>query len=210
MENVVKYFNSIEASFKKTKVITLCVVCMCVLISLGSVVYSFSFLSEHSDNIFILDRGTAYSATKAGLETMEKQYEIEDHVRRFHDYFFNIFPSREIVKRNIEAALSMSDQTVYDYYLDQQEKNYYSRMIENNVSQYITVDSVKVNMNSYPYLERTYGTVKILRSSNITAYRFESTGQVIDVGRSKSNPHGLMLEKFAVVRYDKIETRQRR
>lgn len=209
MNEVVKYFNTIEGSFKRMKVVTIGVLTAAAIVAVGSVVYSYSFLADHSDNIYILDRGTAYSATKAGAETIERENEAIDHVKRFHEYFFNLYPSRDAIQSSIESALGMCDQSAYDYYQDQQEKGYYSRLIQNNVSQYITVDSVKVNMLRIPYMERTYGKVYVLRESNITAFRFESSGQLIDVGRSKNNPHGLMLEQFAVTRYDKIETRRR-
>mgnify|MGYP002622239919 CR=1 FL=1 len=209
MNGVVEYFNTIESSFRKTKIITICAVTMAAVVSLGAMIYAFTFVSKHTDNIYVLDKGSAYSATVIGAEDVNRGIEAEDHVRRFHEYLFNLSPSREAIQRNIEMATLMCDQSAYDFYMDQQEKGFYSRLIQTNTSQYITVDSVKVNMSVFPYAERTYGRVFVLRESNITSYRFESTGQLVEIGRSKNNPHGLMLEQFAVTRYDRIETRRR-
>jgi len=209
MQNVVEYFNTIESSFRKTKIITISSVVMAAVVALGAVIYAFTYVSSHSDNIYVIDRGAAYSASVVGAESVNRGFEAEDHVKRFHEYLFNLSPSREVIQRNIEAATLMCDQSAYDYYMDQQEKGFYSRLIQTNTSQYISVDSIKINMNVYPYPEHTYGRVFVLRESNITSYNFESVGQLIDIGRSKNNPHGLMLEQFAVVRYDRIETRRR-
>lgn len=209
MDNVVKYFNTVEASFKRTKLMTISVVVMAVVISLGSLVYASTFVASHADNIYVLDKGSAYSATLMGAELVDRAIEAEDHVRRFHEYMFDLSPSSESIKRNIETAVEMCDQSAYNYYLDQQEHGYYTRLIQTNTSQYIVIDSVKVNMYVYPYQEKTYGRIFVMRESNITSYDFSSSGRLVDVGRSKANPHGLMLEQFAVERYNRIETRRR-
>lgn len=209
MKNIVKYYESVEASFRKTKVVAICAVVMATLVSLGSLVYAFTFVARHSDNVYVIDRGSAYFASVAGSEMIDRSIEAQDHVKRFHEYLFSLYPSREVIQRNIESALVMCDKSAYDYYLDQQERGFYTRLIQTNTSQYVSVDSVKVNMSSYPYQERTFARIFVLRESNITSYAFESEGQLIDVGRSKSNPHGLMLERFAVTRYEKLETRKR-
>lgn len=209
MEKVVSYFNSIEASLNKSKVITVAVIIMAAVVSLGSLVYATLFVASHNDNIYILDgKGQVASATVASGER-DRSIEVRDHVKRFHELMFNLYPVRDQIIENIESALAMCDRSAYDYYNDQQERGYYSRLISANVSQYIVMDSIKVDMRSLPYQERYFGKLYVLRQSNITAYRFESVGQLMEVGRSKDNPHGLMLERFAVVRNEKLDTKQR-
>jgi hypothetical protein len=82
-------------------------------------------------------------------------------------------------------------------------------MVSANISQEIVIDSVSVDMSSYPYQARTYAKIYMLRESNITAYDFESSCRLVDVQRSRSNPHGLMIEKFRVIRNENIGTRMR-
>jgi hypothetical protein len=48
-----------------------------------------------------------------------------------------------------------------------------------------------------------------LVESNITAYQFESSCRLVDVERSQTNPHGLMIERFVVTRNDNLGTRKR-
>ena len=209
MENVVKYFNTIEGSFKRMKVITISSLAVAALVALGSLVYSFAFVAKHSDNIYLLDsNGGAVSATVSGAG-VDRQLEAEDHVLRFHELMFNLSPSTDAIKRNIDRALVMSDRSAFDYYNDLQERGYYSRLVSANITQQMSIDSVKVNMSSYPYDVRTYAKLYVIRESNITMYEFESTGRLVEIGRSKNNPHGLMLERFNVVRNDQVETRRR-
>lgn len=211
MDNVVKYFDTVEASFKKTKMVTICVVAMAAVIAIVSLVYSASFVARHSDNIYILDRtsGVTISATSSDITVNDRAIEAESHIRMFHGYMFNLSPLDEVNSKNIESALKMSDASAYNYYKDQQERGYYARLVSNNIVQNIFIDSVRVNMSVYPHPEHTYGVVYIMRESNVTKYAFESTGQLVDVGRSKENPNGFMLEQFAVSKYDRIETKRR-
>ena len=73
----------------------------------------------------------------------------------------------------------------------------------------MVVDSVKVDMQNYPYTATTYGTIYVLRESNITAYGLESQCQIIDAERSAVNPHGMMIEKFVVTRNENLGTKPR-
>ncbi len=214
MENVIKYFNTIESSFRKTKIITIASVIGSAVIAIAAVVYAImtvtTFVSNHSDNIYLVDNnGRAMSATLSSTG-IDKELEVMDHVTRFHELMFNLSPSRESINSNLERAFLMCDKSAYDYYNDQNEKGFYERLIQANMVQYISIDSVSVDMSVYPYQEKTYAKLYVLRESNTTMYEFMSQGQLVDMGRSKNNPHGLMLEKFYVPTIEKIETRKRK
>jgi conjugative transposon TraK protein len=103
----------------------------------------------------------------------------------------------------------MSDRSAYDYWMDLSEKGFYQRLISANISQEFVTDSVKVDLLAYPHTVTTYGKLYMLRESNITAYQFESSCRLVDVERSQTNPHGLMIERFVVTRNDNLGTRKR-
>lgn len=138
-----------------------------------------------------------------------RDIEADDHVLRFHELMLNVTPNAESIKRNLDRALILSDKSAYDYYMDLSEKGFYQRMISANITQEFVADSVKVDMESYPYKVKTYGKLYLMRESNINLYEFESEGQLVEVERSPSNPHGLMLEKFHVTRNENIGSRRR-
>ena len=122
---------------------------------------------------------------------------------------FNLSPSSESIKRNVDRALTMSDRSAYDYWMDLSERGFYQRLVSANISQEIVVDSVRVNMQTYPYEAATFGKLFLLRESNITSYEFESSCRLVEVERSPSNPHGMMIEKFLVTKSDNLGTRKR-
>ena len=208
MDNLIKYFDNIDSSFRKMKFLTIasliCAGCVCVL-SVGIAAWS----SEHArESVYVIEKGSAVMARRSH-EDANRDMEAADHVTRFHELMFNLSPSSESIKRNVERALLMSDRSAYDYWMDLSERGFYQRLVSANVSQEIVVDSVKVDMQSYPYGAITYGKLFLLRESNITSYQFESTCRLVEVERSPSNPHGMMIEKFLVTRNDNLGTRKR-
>lgn len=208
MENLIKYFNNIETSFRKMKFVTILSVCAAVVIAVGSVAASGWFLDKSQDTIFVVDKGSAVMATRDSDDS-HRELEAKDHVIRFHELMFNLAPSAESIQRNLDRALVMSDRSAYDYWMDLSERGFYQRLVSANISQEFVTDSVKVNMLSYPHSVTTYGKIYMLRESNITAYDFESTCRLVDVERSQTNPHGLMIERFTVTRNDNLGTRKR-
>lgn len=208
MDKIIKYFDTIETSFRKLKFITVASIASGVIIALGAVYISGQQMLSNNDNIYVIDRGSAVMAARSGQDAY-RDLEVKDHIERFHELMFNISPNSESIKRNLDRALVMSDKSAYDYWSDLSERGFYSRIVSANISQEIVIDSVKIDMSSYPYQAKTYATVFMLRESNITAYDFESSCRLVDVERSPSNPHGLMIEKFRVSKNENMGTRQR-
>ena len=208
MDKIIKYFDTIETSFRKLKFITVASIASGVIIALGAVYISGQQMLSNNDNIYVIDRGSAVMAARSGQDAY-RDLEVKDHIGRFHELMFNLSPNSESIKRNLDRALVMSDKSAYDYWSDLSERGFYSRIVSANISQEIVIDSVKVDMSSYPYQAKTYAKVFMLRESNITAYDFESSCRLVDVERSPSNPHGLMIEKFRVSKNENMGTRQR-
>ena len=208
MENLIKYFNNIETSFKKMKFVTVLSICAAAVIAVGSVAAACWYMEQSGQTIFVVDKGSAVMATRDSKDSY-RELEAKDHVTRFHELMFNLSPSAESIQRNLDRALVMSDKSAYDYWMDLSERGFYQRLVSANISQEFVTDSVKVDILSYPHSVTTYGKIYMLRESNITAYQFESTCRLIDVERSQTNPHGLMIERFTVTRNDNLGTRKR-
>ena len=78
--------------------------------------------------------------------------EAREHIRRFHELFFSLSPDKSAIESNVQRALYLSDESAIGYYRNLQEKGYFNRMIAGNISQTLTVDSIRGNFDSYPYL----------------------------------------------------------
>ena len=208
MDKLIKHFNDIDQSFKAMKWVTAIALAASAVAMIGTVLLYISKTEALTGTIYVVDRGSAVMASRTH-EDGYRDIEANDHVLRFHELMLNITPNSESIKRNLDRALILCDKSAYDYYMDLAEKGFYQRMISANITQEFVADSVKVDLESYPYKVRTYGKLYLMRESNINQYEFESEGQLVEVERSPSNPHGLMLERFHVTRNENIGTRRR-
>ncbi len=209
MENIVKYYSGIDQELRRRRGLVGAVLVFAGVVTVGVVIASLLFVRQSRDAVYVVDKGSTPMATIADGDP-QRALDVEDHVRRFHELLFNLAPSTEGQKRNLEQALHMADRSAYDWWQDQSESGYYARLVSANISQEIQIDSVRYSMQSYPYPARLFGKVYLTRESNITAYDFVSECRLSDVPRSRSNPHGLMVERFTVKRYESLGTRKRR
>ena len=209
MNDIIRFQKSIETSFRRTKFLTGMTIALCSLVAVVSVFASYSFAREQKAQIYVLDKGQSFLALQSdGMAT--KDLEIMDHVTRFHELFFNMAPNANAIIQNVNRALVLSDKSVYDYYSDLSEQGFYARRVQANITPQMVVDSVKVDISTYPYTARCYAHQYMIRESNITTYEFESTCQLMETSRSKDNPHGLMIEKFVVARNESLGTKKRK
>ena len=209
MDNIVKYYSGIDQELRRRRGLVTATLVFAGVVCVGVVLLSFMFVRQSRDAVYVVDKGTTIMATIASGD-IQRDLEVEDHVRRFHQLMFNLAPSTESQRRNLEQALHMADRSAYDWWQDQSESGYYARLVSANITQEIQIDSVRFSMQQYPYPARLYGKVFLTRESNITAYDFMSECRLSDVPRSPSNPHGLLVERFAVRRYESLGTRKRR
>ena len=209
METIVKYFSGIDQELRRRRGLVTATLVFAGVVCVGVVLLSFMFVRQSRDTVYVVDKGSTIMATIAS-GSVQRDLEVEDHIRRFHELLFNLAPSSESQRRNLEQALHMADRSAYDWWQDQSESGHYARLVSANITQEIQIDSVRFSMQTYPYPARLYGKVFLTRESNITAYDFVSECRLSDVPRSRSNPHGLMVERFAVRRYESLGTRKRR
>ena len=208
MNNLLKYFSSINSRYNVMARMSIVALCCSAIVAVGAVAVAIWYASQKDQQIYILDNGKSLIALQSD-DAENKELEVKDHVTRFHELFFTMSPNSDSITESLDKALNLSDQSAWQYSQDLAEKGYYSRLISANISQQMMVDSVVVNTGVYPYTATTYARQYVVRESKITVYSFESTCRVIDTKRSSSNPHGMIIEQFKVIKNDEIETRKR-
>jgi len=209
MEKILKYYGGLDAELRRSRSLVWAVISFAAAVTVGTAMLSLNFVRESRDTVYVVDKGSTFMATIADGDS-QRDLEVEDHVKRFHELMFNLAPSSESQKRSLDRALLMADRSAYDYWMDHSEQGYYSRLVSANISQEIRIDSVQFSIQTYPYPARTFGKVYLTRESNITAYSFISECRLSEVARSRGNPHGLMIEKFEVKKYESLGTRRRK
>lgn len=208
MENIIKKTISVRSSVRGLVIVAVASLCVALVLSVASMAIAGRQVNAAQNRVYVLDRGSAAVAT-AGAVSDYRELEARDHVVRLHELLFNLSPSAEAIQANVDRALLLSDRSVYNYWKDQSEKDFYRRLVSANISQQFSLDSVSVNTGIYPYQARLWGKFYLIRQSNITSYRMSTSCQLVETTRSPSNPHGLMVERFAVESTEKIGTRSR-
>ena len=150
MEKIIKEMVTMKSSSANMARLSVAAVAVSGLVALGCMVFALRFIGSEMSNIYVLDRGNAMSATMASDDSFQRSLEVEDHVTRFHELMLNLSPSSEAIKSNIDRALLMSDRSAYNYWSDLSEQGFYQRLVSANISQQFALDSVKVDMKTYP------------------------------------------------------------
>jgi len=179
-----------------------------VMICFYVIYNSYKATTAFESRIYILANGKALEAF-AGDRKENIPVEARDHVKMFHQYFFSLDPDDKVIQTNITRALYLADGSAKRVYESLKENNYYTGIIAGNISQEINVDSVSLNMNSYPYYFRCYATEKIIRPSNITTRSLITEGFLRNVSRSDNNPHGFLIEKWNTIENKDLKTENR-
>lgn len=199
---------NIDTAFRQVRNFSFLVIVSSVMICFYVIYKSYKETTSIESRIYILANGKALEAF-AGDRKENIPVEARDHVKMFHQYFFSLDPDDKVIQANITRALYLADGSAKRVYESLKENNYYSGIIAGNVSQEINVDSVSLNMNSYPYYFRCFATEKITRPSSITTRSLITEGYLRNVSRSDNNPHGFLIEKWNTIENKDLKTENR-
>ncbi len=193
-----KKMKNIDTAFRHVRGFTMLVIIGCVLICCFALYKSFSLVSQMQGKIYILANGKALEAY-ASERRINIPVEARDHVKTFHRLFFTLDPDDKAIQDNITKALYLADGSAKRAYDDLKENGFYAGLISGNVNQTISVDSVVVNINEYPYRFRCFATQSIVRPTSITTRSLVAEGALRNVSRSDNNPHGFLIERWNII-----------
>jgi len=200
---------NIDTAFRHVRGFTMLVIVGCLVTCCFALYKSFSLVSQMQSKVYILANGKALEAY-ASERKDNIPVEARDHVKTFHVLFFTLDPDEKAIQANVTKALYLADGTAKRAYDDLKENGYFSGLISGNVNQIITVDSVAVDINDYPYRFRCYATQRITRPTSITTRSLLTEGALRNVGRSDNNPHGFLIERWNTIENRDLTTVGRR
>jgi conjugative transposon TraK protein len=205
VEGLSKAMNTITSSFGALKTVVLVTIIGAFAFCGFCVYYSFVQMKASQSRVYVLENGMSFSA-REGNPAVTKSDEIRDQVKIFHTLFFNVPPDMDMIKKNMDKALAYADRSAYDYYQDLVESGFYKKLVGADAYQQIDVDSIAVDVTSYPYKAIAQCTQWITRGSNRSKYSLVTTCSLVDIPRSANNLHGLMIRKFTVIENKQLET----
>lgn len=126
--------------------------------------------------------------------------EVRDHVATFHGLFFNLEPDEELIRKQIAKSLYLADNAAKTQYSLLSESGYYSGIVSGNISQRLTIDSIRVNLNQTPWYVKFFGKLAIIRSTSVVTRSLITEEYVRDLQSvSDNNPHGFLLERWRIL-----------
>ena len=204
-----KIFRNIENGFKQIRMYTLVFAGLCLIMSLFSVGYAYHFAQKQREKIYVLDQGKSLMLALSQDAKLNRPVEAREHIRRFHELFFNVAPDKVAIESNMKRAFFLTDKSAFDYYKDLAEKGFYHRMISGNIHQRVVIDSIHCNFEYYPYQVQTFAKQFITRQSNITERSLVTSCRLVNSVRSDNNPQGFIMEQFTVIENKDLRTIER-
>ena len=199
---------NIDSAFKHIRLFSILMIIVCVVLCCFTIYKSFKIVQETQARIYILANGKALEAFSAERKD-NIPVEARDHVRMFHYYFFTLHPDDKVIQANIKRALYLADRTAQTQYNNLKENSYYANIISGNVSQEIQVDSIRVDINQYPFYFRCMAKQKIIRATSIVTRSLITEGFLRNVSRSDNNPHGFLIERWTTLENKDIKSENR-
>ncbi len=199
---------NIDTAFQYVRMFTVIVIIGCFILCCFVMSKSYQLTSQAGSKIYILANGKALEAIAADRKD-NIPVEAKDHIKSFHQYFFTLDPDDKVIQQNISRALYLADASAKRAYDNLKENGYYSNIIAGNISQQISVDSISIDINKYPYSFRCYATEKIIRSTSIVNRSLITMGYLRNVSRSDNNSHGFLIERWETLENKDIKTENR-
>lgn len=186
---------NIDTAFRYVRGFTMLVIVGCIIICCYTLYKSFTAVTLMQDRVYILANGKALEAYSSDRKD-NIPVEARDHVKTFHKFFFTLDPDDKVIKANVTKALYLADDSAKRVYDDLKENGYYAGVISGNISQTITIDSITVNIDEYPYHFKCFARQNIIRTTSILNRNLITEGTLRNVSRSDNNPHGFLIERW--------------
>ena len=193
-----KQFKNIDSAFRYVRSFCLLIVAGSFSICCYAIYKTYQVMQESKERMYILANGKILEAF-ADERKDNIPVEARDHIKMFHQYFFTLDPDEKVIGANITKALYLADASAKRTYDNFRENGYYANVISGNISQTISIDSIQLNLNQYPFYWRCYAIETITRSTSIVTRDLITEGYLRSVSRSDNNPHGFLIERWNTI-----------
>jgi conjugative transposon TraK protein len=189
---------NLETAFQHVRFFTILIILGNLTLSGFIAWQSYKAMLRAQSTIYVLNSGKALEAV--AMDRKENiPVEARDHIRAFHQYFFTLDPDERQIVGTVTRALYLADASAKRLYDNLKENGYYSGIISGNISQEVTVDSISLDMRSYPFYFRCYATEKIVRPTSLVTRDLLTEGWLRNISRSDNDPHGFLIERWSIL-----------
>lgn len=192
-------FKNIDTAFKHIKRFSIFLIIANAITICFTIYNNNRIIDKAYQRIFVLYNGKVLEATASDRKS-NLPVELRDHVKIFHHYFFDLSPDDKAIRASVNKSLYLADESAKKQYDNLRESGYYNNLISANISQEITPDSIKLDVNVYPYQFTCYATQKLIRSSGTTERKLITQGFIDDIkNQTDDNPHGFLIRNWEIL-----------
>jgi conjugative transposon TraK protein len=203
-----QHFKNIDTAFRHIKTFSIVLIVAAVFMVCFAIYKSDDMVSRALGRVHILYNGKLLDAVAAE----RKNYlpvELRDHIKTFHEDFFNLSPDEKSIQANVTRALYLADESAKKQYDNLKESGYYNNLISANMVQQLEVDSIRLGLDAEPYAFTCYATEKLIRSSSVTTRKLVTRGFVRSLNtETDNNPHGFLITSWEILENGDEDTKK--
>lgn len=174
-----------------------------VVLAIGFAVYkefsSNQLVRESANRIYVLDNGNSLELALSQDADVNQSAEVKNHLRMFHNFFFNLDPDPEDIEKSIKKALYLGDNSVRQIYFNRKENLFYDKLVDGATSTRVEIDSIQLDLSSEPYRAMIHAKQELIRPFAVVEKNLISTCNIRKVKRTDNNPHGLFIERYQIL-----------
>lgn len=197
---------NIEKRIKINKAVSIAVVIASLITVLASFFYSYSLIADSRRSIYVIDNGIPVMVEQTDM-LLNRPVEFKSQIELYHRLFFTIVPDDEYIKKNMNKALYLIDETGKKEYANLREQGFYDQIISSNATISILADSIVVDEKNLSWIY--YGKQLINRQSSLVIRQITTKGSLENINRTDQNPHGVLLRNWRIVDNSEISTKQK-
>ena len=197
---------NIEKRIQINKSMALASVVFAIVIVIVGFMYSYKIVQESRKSIYILDNGIPV-LVKQTDELLNRPVEYEAQIDLFHKLFFTLVPDDEFIRKNIDKALYLMDDSAKKERNNLLEKGFYNQIISSNATVSVQTDSISLDLNTKKFI--FYGKQMINRRTSLILRKLITQGTFTDIQRTPNNAHGVLLENWNILDNTEIATKQK-
>jgi conjugative transposon TraK protein len=209
--NQIKSLSKLENSNKTLRLVLIATLLCSAIVNVVCFFKANNTINEIRKSVYVTLRGESMEMMLSENSKNNKPAEIKNHIKLFHDLFFNLTADPKQIEENVvKRALYLGDKSVRSLHKLREEQKFYSYLISADAYQTVKIDSINLNMAVYPIEAEVFGKLTMVRSSVIEIKRLLATCKIEDVqNRSENNPHGLLITDYLADNSQIIETHAR-
>lgn len=194
-----RHFENIESAFSYVRNFSLFFLLCNLVICCYTLYTAQQSISVSQQKIFLLNNGKLLEATAINRK-QQLPVELRDHVATFHQYFFNLQPDEQLIRKQVGKALYLCDESARREYNNLNESGYYAGIVSGNISQRLETDSIQVDLNNNSWTVKYFGKLSIIRPTSVTIRSLVTQATLRDLETiSDNNPHGFLMEHWKII-----------